>query len=69
MPPGARVWIAMGQTDMRKGMQAQFLERPVRTRPDSEIAPLLDLVRQEIHRPWTIALMAKHVHGISVSGN
>ena len=44
----------------RSGGQAQFLERPVRTRPGSEIAPLLDLIRRDIHRPWTIALMAKH---------
>ena len=25
IPPGARVWIAMGQTDMRKGMQGLAL--------------------------------------------
>ncbi|NOW48916.1 AraC family transcriptional activator FtrA [Novosphingobium sp. SG751A] len=43
----------------RSGGQAQFLERPVRTRPDTEISPLLDLMRQDIHRPWTIALMAR----------
>jgi AraC family transcriptional regulator, transcriptional activator FtrA len=42
----------------RSGGQAQFLERPVRTRPDVEIAPMLDRVRQELHRSWTIAEMA-----------
>ena len=25
IPPGARVWIAMGHTDMRKGMQGLAL--------------------------------------------
>ena len=25
IPPGAQVWIAMGQTDMRKGMQGLAL--------------------------------------------
>ena len=42
----------------RSGGQAQFLERPVRTRPDSDVAPLLDQIRQEVHLPWTIAQMA-----------
>ncbi|QSR19561.1 transcriptional regulator FtrA [Novosphingobium sp. KA1] len=43
----------------RSGGQAQFLERPVRTRPDSDLAPLLDRIRQEVHLPWTIAQMAQ----------
>lgn len=42
----------------RSGGQAQFLERPVRTRPDSEIAPLLDMIRRAVHECWTIATMA-----------
>lgn len=42
----------------RSGGQAQFLERPVRTRTDSEIAPLLDRIRQDVHERWTIASMA-----------
>jgi AraC family transcriptional activator FtrA len=43
----------------RTGGQAQYLERPVRTRPDSEIAPLLDHVRLNLHSPWSIATMAQ----------
>lgn len=42
----------------RNGGQAQFLERPVRVRPDAQIAPLLDRVRQEIYRPWPITELA-----------
>lgn len=42
----------------RSGGQAQFLERPVRTRPDTELAPLLDRIRLELHRPWSIDSMA-----------
>ncbi|RVU01176.1 helix-turn-helix domain-containing protein, partial [Novosphingobium umbonatum] len=43
----------------RNGGQAQFLERPVAIRPNSEIGPVLDRVRKEIKQPWSIALMAK----------
>jgi AraC family transcriptional regulator, transcriptional activator FtrA len=43
----------------RSGGQAQFLERPVHTRPHTEIAPLLDRIRQEIHRPWPINELAR----------
>lgn len=43
----------------RSGGQAQFLERPVRLRQDTEIAPLLDRVRVHLHQPWPIALLAK----------
>jgi len=43
----------------RNGGQAQFLERPVRTRPDSEIAPLLDHVRVNLHANWSTATMAQ----------
>jgi AraC family transcriptional activator FtrA len=43
----------------RSGGQAQFLERPVRIRPDAEVAPLLDQIRLALHRPWTIDEMAR----------
>lgn len=42
----------------RTGGQAQFLERPVRMRERTEIAPLLDAVRSDLAAPWTIARMA-----------
>ena len=43
----------------RSGGQAQFLERPVRTRPEFRIAPLLDHIRQPFHKPWTLAALAR----------
>lgn len=43
----------------RSGGQAQFLERPVRTRPDAEVAPLLDRVRLALHEPWAIDRLAR----------
>jgi AraC family transcriptional regulator, transcriptional activator FtrA len=43
----------------RSGGQAQFLERPVPTRPDGEIGPLLDLLRKKLALPWTIDKLAK----------
>lgn len=42
----------------RSGGQAQFLERPVRLRDGTAIAPLLDTIRQRLTEPWTIACMA-----------
>jgi len=42
----------------RSGGQAQYLERPVRIRPDHEIAPLLDHIRLRLHEGWSIARMA-----------
>ncbi|GFE94716.1 transcriptional regulator FtrA [Acetobacter persici] len=42
----------------RNGDQAQFLERAVPLRPDIEIAPLLDRVREAIHESWPIARLA-----------
>ncbi len=42
----------------RTGGQAQFLERPVRMRERTGIAPLLDTVRADLSRRWTIARMA-----------
>jgi len=43
----------------RSGGQAQFLERPVRIRPDAAVAPLLDRIRLELHKSWTIEQMAR----------
>lgn len=42
----------------RSGGQAQFLERPVPTRPDGEIGPLLDQVRETLNLPWTVNKLA-----------
>lgn len=42
----------------RTGGQAQFLERPVPIRRNSEVAPLLDRVRSELISPWTLERMA-----------
>ena len=43
----------------RSGGQAQFVARPVARRPTSRLAPLLDRVRAEPARPWTVAAMAR----------
>ena len=43
----------------RSGGQAQFLERPVPKRPDMEIAPLLDRIRQDLRRPWPLSELAR----------
>ena len=43
----------------RNGGQAQYLERPVRLRPDAEIAPLLDDIRLDLARRWPIAALAQ----------
>jgi AraC family transcriptional regulator, transcriptional activator FtrA len=43
----------------RKGGQAQFLERPVRLRDGTEVAPLLDKMRQNLSGRWTVASMAR----------
>lgn len=43
----------------RTGGQAQFLKRPVATHPGSDIAPLLEKIRGNLSRAWTIAEMAK----------
>jgi AraC family transcriptional regulator, transcriptional activator FtrA len=42
----------------RSGGQAQFLERPVPTRPNAEIGPLLDEVREQLDQRWTINKLA-----------
>lgn len=44
----------------RSGGQAQFLERPVRMRDRTDIAPLLDAMRSDLASPWTISRMAAH---------
>lgn len=43
----------------RTGGQAQFLERPVAKRDGAEISPLLDAVRSDLSRTWTITEMAR----------
>jgi AraC family transcriptional activator FtrA len=45
----------------RSGGQAQFLERPVPKRPDVEMAPLLDRIRQDLRRPWPLSELAREV--------
>lgn len=42
----------------RTGGQAQFLERPVPARHQSEVAPLLDRIRAELGAVWTLERMA-----------
>jgi AraC family transcriptional regulator, transcriptional activator FtrA len=42
----------------RDGGQAQFIQRPVPTRPDGRLAPLLEAVRAAPREPWTISRMA-----------
>lgn len=46
----------------RSGGQAQFLERPVALRRETALGPLLDMVRADLARVWTIATMAKAVN-------
>jgi AraC family transcriptional activator FtrA len=43
----------------RSGGQAQFLERPVPPRPNGEIAPLLDQMRETLDQTWTAERMAR----------
>ena len=43
----------------RSGGQAQFIERPVATYRQSRLAPLLDLVRADLQRLWSVAEMAR----------
>jgi AraC family transcriptional regulator, transcriptional activator FtrA len=43
----------------RSGGQAQFLERPVPKRPDTDIAPLLDRMRGNLHRSWPVVTLAQ----------
>lgn len=42
----------------RDGGQAQFIERPVPSRSDGRLAPLLDVMRKRLDRPMTIAQLA-----------
>lgn len=46
----------------RTGGQAQFLERPVPARHQSEVAPLLDRMRADLSAPWTLKRMASECH-------
>lgn len=43
----------------RTGGQAQFLERPVPVRRNTEVAPLLDRIRTEIGASWPLMRMAE----------
>lgn len=43
----------------RSGGQAQFIERPVMARSDSPLGDLLDSLRSDPAKPWTIEQMAK----------
>jgi AraC family transcriptional activator FtrA len=43
----------------RDGGQAQFLERPVDTRERGSLAAVLDKLRNRLHKPLTIAKMAR----------
>lgn len=43
----------------RSGGQAQFVERPVPKTPQSRLAPLLDRVRAEPARGWSVGEMAR----------
>lgn len=43
----------------RSGGQAQFIERPVAPRPESPVTPLLDRLRAEPTRSWTVSAMAR----------
>jgi AraC family transcriptional activator FtrA len=42
----------------RSGGQAQFVDRPVPIRPESQLASLLDRIRAQPAQSWTIAKMA-----------
>jgi len=42
----------------RNGGQAQFVERPVPVRPGGRLGPLLDRIRAEPARAWSLAAMA-----------
>lgn len=43
----------------RNGGQAQFIERPIAPRPESRLAPLLDRIRAEPERRWSVTGMAR----------
>jgi AraC family transcriptional regulator, transcriptional activator FtrA len=43
----------------RSGGQAQFIERPVMAQPDTQLGRLLDQLRSDPARPWTIGQMAR----------
>ncbi len=43
----------------RNGGQAQFVQRPVPARPQGQLAPLLDRLRSEPQRRWSVAELAR----------
>ncbi len=43
----------------RNGGQAQFVQRPVPPRPQGRLAPLLDRLRSEPQRNWSVAALAR----------
>lgn len=43
----------------RSGGQAQFIERPVARLPTNKLGPLLDRIRAEPARRWTVGMLAK----------
>lgn len=43
----------------RNGGQAQFVQRPVPVRPQGHLAPLLDRLRSEPQRRWSVAELAR----------
>lgn len=45
----------------REGGQAQFIDRPVPTRANHSLAPLLETIRRRPAERWTIARMARRV--------
>lgn len=58
----ARVARRLVMAPHRTGDQAQFVERPVVTVPEDPIAPTLDWARANLHRPLTVAVLARHAH-------
>lgn len=46
----------------RSGGQAQFLERPVALRRQSDVSPLLDRLRTDLRGDWTVQEMAAACH-------
>jgi AraC family transcriptional regulator, transcriptional activator FtrA len=43
----------------RNGGQAQFIERPLQSRPDSRLATLFDTMRARLTEPWSNAELAR----------
>lgn len=45
----------------RSGSQFQYIDRPIPRDNEQRMLPLLDLVREDLSRSWTISNMAEHV--------